>query len=105
MKQSLSLKKLKLLCLAAIFLLPTITTLAKEKTKILFIAGDTKHRHGFHEYKAGSMLLADALNKSNLDIEAKVHWYGWPTDESIFDDVDACIIYADGGGEFGEKYA
>jgi hypothetical protein len=81
-------------------------TLPKKKMEksILFIAGDTKHRHGFHEYKAGSILLADALNTSGLPIEAKVHWYGWPEDESIFDGVDACIIYADGGGEFGEKY-
>jgi putative membrane-bound dehydrogenase-like protein len=78
---------------------------AKKNKQILFIAGDTKHRHGFHEYKAGSMLLADALNKSGLPVEAKVHWYGWPEDESIFDGVDACIVYADGGGNFGEKYA
>jgi len=77
----------------------------KDQKKILFLAGDTKHRHGFHEYKAGSMLLANALNESGLRIHAKVHWYGWPEDESIFNDIDACIIYADGGGEFGEKYA
>ena len=75
------------------------------KKSVLFIAGNTKHRHGFHEYKAGSILLADALNASDMPFEAKVHWYGWPEDESIFDGVDACIIYADGGGEFGEKYA
>ena len=73
----------------------------KPRKSVLFIAGNTKHRHGFHEYKAGSILLADALNTSGLPIEAKVHWYGWPEDESIFDGVDACIIYADGGGEFG----
>jgi hypothetical protein len=77
----------------------------KNTKNILFIAGDTKHRHGFHEYKAGSILLADALNKSGLPVQTKVHWYGWPDDETIFNDVDACIIYADGGGEFGEKYA
>ena len=77
----------------------------KDIKNILFIAGDTKHRHGFHEYKAGSILLANALNKSGLPVSAKVHWYGWPEDESIFNDVNACIIYADGGGEFGEKYA
>ncbi|WDE99317.1 ThuA domain-containing protein [Lentisphaera profundi] len=105
MKRKFSLKKFKLLSLAAIFLLPALAAFAKDKTSILFIAGDTKHRHGFHEYKAGSMLLADALNKSNLNIEAKVHWYGWPEDESIFDGVDACIIYADNGGDFDEKYA
>jgi hypothetical protein len=77
----------------------------KDPKNILFIAGDTKHRHGFHEYKAGSILLANALNESGLPVRAKVHWYGWPEDESIFEDIDACIIYADGGGEFGKKYA
>ena len=77
----------------------------KNTKNILFIAGDTKHRHGFHEYKAGSILLADALNKSGLPVQPQVHWYGWLDDETIFNDVDACIIYADVGGVFGEKYA
>jgi len=75
------------------------------KKKILFIAGNTKHRHGVHEYRAGSILLANALNESGLPLDAKVHWYGWPEDESIFDGVDACVLYADAGGELGEKYA
>jgi putative membrane-bound dehydrogenase-like protein len=75
------------------------------KKKVLFIAGNTQHRHGFHEYRAGSILLANALNESGLPVEAKVYWYGWPEDESIFDGVDACVIYADNGGQFGEKYA
>jgi len=82
-----------------------VSTPTKAKKKILFIAGNTKHRHGYHEYRAGSILLANALNESGLPIEAKVHWYGWPEDESIFDGVDACIIYADSGGQFGGKYA
>lgn len=75
------------------------------KKKILFIAGNTQHRHGYHEYRAGSMILAKALNDSGLPVEASVHWYGWPEDESIFDGVDACIVYADSAGNFGEKYA
>ncbi len=76
----------------------------QERKNVLFLAGDTQHRHGFHEYKAGSILLANALNESGLPVKAKVHWYGWPEDESLFDDLDACIIYADEGGDFGEKY-
>ena len=83
---------------------PSFALFAKETKNILFIAGNTNHRHGFHEFKAGSMLLADALNKSKLGINAKVHWYGWPEDESILDDVDAVIIYADKGGELEEKH-
>ena len=96
--------------LVVIVLCCTLPTQAKDHPQkdtknILFIAGDTKHRHGFHEYKAGSILLADALNKSGLPVQTKVHWYGWPEDETIFNDIDACIIYADGGGEFGQNYA
>jgi hypothetical protein len=98
-------------CLLGLIVLHGTTSIqAKHHLKddiknILFIAGDTKHRHGFHEYKAGSIILANALNESGLPVHAKVHWYGWPEDESIFKDVDACIIYADGGGNFGDKYA
>ena len=32
-----------------------------ETKNILFLAGDTKHRHGFHEYKAGSISAAISL--------------------------------------------
>ena len=59
--------------LVVIVLCCTLPTQAKDHPQkdtknILFIAGDTKHRHGFHEYKAGSILLADALNKSGLSL-------------------------------------
>ncbi|MGJ8656084.1 MAG: PVC-type heme-binding CxxCH protein [Akkermansiaceae bacterium] len=78
---------------------------AAAKKKILFLAGKPSHSNGEHEFRAGCTLLANALNESGADIEATVHYYGWPKDESIFDGVDACIIYADAGGRFGEKYA
>lgn len=77
----------------------------KSKNRILFLAGSTTHNHGIHEYKAGALLLTKALNESGLPIEARVHWFNWPKDESCFEGVDACIVYADGGGSFGEKYA
>ena len=76
-----------------------------DRKTILFIAGKPSHGNGEHEFRAGCMLLADALNESGLNLEAKVHYYGWPKDESIFDGVDTCVIYADAGGRFGEKYA
>ena len=75
------------------------------KKRILFIAGSTTHRHGIHEYKAGSLLLAKALNESGLPVVAKVHWFNWPEDESCLEGVDTIIVYADGGGDYGEKYA
>jgi len=74
----------------------------KDTKKVLFIAGRPSHSHGQHEHRAGSMLLANALNKANINIEAQVHWYGWPKDESIFDKADLTVIYADAGGRMSE---
>ena len=95
-----------ILRLSSLFLVLTILTAftASAKKKVLFLAGKPSHANGEHEFRAGCMLLAKALNESNINIEAKVHFYGWPEDESIFDGVDACIIYADAGGRFGDKY-
>ncbi len=95
-----------IMCLAlllALLLSPTLT--AQTPKKVLFIAGKPSHGNGEHEFRAGCMLLAKGLNESNLNIEAKVHYYGWPKNESIFDGVDACVIYADAGGKFKDKYA
>ena len=75
------------------------------KKRILFIAGSTTHRHGIHEYKAGSLLLAKALNESGLPVVAKVHWFNWPEDESCLEGADTIIVYADAGGNYGDKYA
>ncbi len=90
---------------AAVLMFSLASLSAAEKKKILFLAGNPSHGSGDHEFRAGCMILADKLNKSGLDVEAKVHFYGWPKDETIFDGVDSCVIYADGGGRFGEKYA
>ncbi|MCH2206922.1 MAG: ThuA domain-containing protein [Lentisphaerales bacterium] len=73
---------------------------AKEK-KVLFLAGKRSHGPGQHEHRAGSLLLADALNKSKLGIAAKVINI-WPEDLKEFDDVDSVIVYADAGGRFSE---
>ena len=77
--------------------LPVVDSVqADDTTKILFLAGARSHASGEHEFKAGCMLLAKALNEqSGLDIKATVI-DGWPKDESVFDDVDAVIIYSDG---------
>ena len=75
------------------------------KKRILFIAGSTTHRHGIHEYKAGSLLLAKALNESGLPVVAKVHWFNWPEEQSCLEGVDTIIVYADAGGNYGDKYA
>lgn len=72
-------------------------TPSQEKRKIVFVAGKPSHAPGEHEHRAGSMLLADHLEKSNLGIETVVVTNGWPKDESVFDGASAVIFYADGG--------
>eukprot|EP00903_Cladosiphon_okamuranus_P003859 g3857.t1 len=67
------------------------------KRKIVFIAGKPSHGPGAHEHRAGSMLLADHLTKSQLGFETTVVENGWPRDESVLDDADAIVVYADGG--------
>ncbi len=68
------------------------------KTKVVFIAGKPSHGPGAHEHRAGSMLLADHLEKSGAGFETTVVTNGWPEDESVFDGAEAIVIYADGGG-------
>ncbi len=65
--------------------------------RILLIAGKPSHGPGDHEFRAGSLLLQKCLNKAQ-NIQAEVHDFGWPKDDSAFDGIDAVLIYADGGG-------
>ena len=72
---------------------------AREREKqVLLIAGRDSHGGCCHEHTRGTALLARALNESGLPIRAKTHTGGWPKDESIFEGVDAVVIYCDGGG-------
>ena len=66
--------------------------------RVALISGRPSHGFGSHEHRAGCMLLADALNKSGLDIQARVYTGGWPADDSVLDYADTIVIYADGGG-------
>ncbi|MCH2205515.1 MAG: ThuA domain-containing protein [Lentisphaerales bacterium] len=63
--------------------------------KIVFLHGGKSHGPGKHEYRAGSMLLAEQLKaQSHAKIETLVI-AGWPEDESVLDDADAIILYND----------
>jgi len=67
------------------------------KTKIVLIAGKPSHPSGQHEFRAGSILLARALNEqSGLRVRTDVHFDGWPADDRAFDGAAAVVIYADG---------
>ena len=65
--------------------------------KILLIAGRPSHGPGDHEFRAGSLLLQKCLNKVE-GVQAEVHDFGWPKNDSAVDGIDAVLIYADGGG-------
>lgn len=65
--------------------------------KVAFVAGTPSHGFGSHEHKAGCMLLADALNRSGLPVEARVYTNGWPKDDSVLDYADSIVVYCDGG--------
>lgn len=66
--------------------------------KVALIAGPPSHGYGAHEHRAGCLLLAEALNSSGLGIEASVFTGGWPDDDTVLDECDSIVIYADGGG-------
>lgn len=67
------------------------------ETRIVLIAGAVSHPSGQHEFNAGCILLARALNEhSKLAVQVDVVRNGWPEDESIFDNARAVVIYSDG---------
>jgi putative membrane-bound dehydrogenase-like protein len=77
---------------------------AHAANKVVFLAGGRSHGPGEHEFRAGCMLLAKALNESGLDIQAEVH-NGWPSDEKVLDGAKALVIYADGTSVVGKGWA
>lgn len=69
----------------------------QQKTRIVLIAGKPSHPSGQHEFNAGAILLARALNQqSSLDVHVHVVHNGWPNDESVFEGAKAIVIYSDG---------
>ena len=72
--------------------------------KVVFLHGGRSHASGDHEFKAGSHLLAKHFNaQKKVPIQASIH-AGWPKDESILDDADAIVIYADGTSVIGKGW-
>lgn len=65
--------------------------------KIVLIAGSRSHGSGEHEFRAGCLLLAKALNEqSGLNVEAVVVGRDWPKKKDILAEADAIFIFADG---------
>ena len=67
------------------------------KTRIVLIAGQVSHPSGQHEFNAGCILLARALNEqSQLPVKVDVFHNGWPSDDAVFSGAKAVVIYSDG---------
>ena len=72
--------------------------LADGRKKVVFVAGRQSHGPGEHEFRAGSMLMAECLEQHCPQAVATVYTNGWPTDPTAFDNADAIHFFADGGG-------
>jgi type 1 glutamine amidotransferase len=69
-----------------------------ESKRIVFVAGPPSHGYGSHAHYAGCVLLAKCLQEGLPSVETVVHQNGWPADPHAFDDADAIVVFADGGG-------
>ncbi|MEM1228024.1 MAG: sulfatase-like hydrolase/transferase [Planctomycetota bacterium] len=68
-----------------------------KRAKIVFISGKPSHGPMKHEHRAGNMILADALNRSGLDVETVVVPHpGYPQDKSVFKDAATVVIFCTG---------
>jgi type 1 glutamine amidotransferase len=65
--------------------------------KLVMVAGTQSHGPGDHEFNAGTWLLTQCLEKVP-GVLAVPYYSGWPKDPSAFDNADAIMFYADGGG-------
>ena len=76
-----------------------------DAAKVLFLHGSRSHASGDHEFQAGSHLLTKHINaQKKVNLQASMH-HGWPADESILDEADAIVIYADGTKVIGSGWA
>jgi len=76
-----------------------------EPKRVVFIAGNRSHASGEHEFRAGCMVLANALNEqSGLPVEAVVLGADWKKDPSVLDGADTVVIYADGTSGIGGQW-
>ena len=65
--------------------------------KIVFISGKPSHGPMEHEHRAGNMILANALNVSDLHVKAVlVPHYGYPKDPSILSDAATVVLFCTG---------
>ncbi len=81
---------LLLVCLA------TSAGLYAAEKNVLLIAGTPSHGPGQHEHNAGVLLLQKCL-AGVPGLTTRVALNGWPKDSVAFNNVDAVILFCDGG--------
>ena len=68
----------------------------EEMKEIVFIAGNRSHSSGEHEFRAGCMLLAKALNEqSGMAVRATVVGVDWVKSPEVIKNADAVVVYCD----------
>ena len=72
--------------------------LADGRKKLVLVAGHPSHGKGAHEFNAGVTLLRHCLDNFPQQVTPAEYHNGWPTDPTAFDNVDAVLLYMDGGG-------
>ncbi len=85
-----------LLMALLLFFLQSCNADVHEEKHVLFIAGAPSHGFGNHEHLGGNTLLAETIEQAGVGVQTTVI-SGWPDDESIFDEIDAVVIYSNGG--------
>ena len=73
------------------------TKLADNRKKIVMVAGSHSQGAGVDDFYACSLLLKKCLDKVP-GVLTQVYLSGWPKDATAFDNADAVMFYADGGG-------
>jgi type 1 glutamine amidotransferase len=71
--------------------------LSDNRRKIVLVAGKNSHGLGEHEFEAGVSAWRKCLDKVP-GVVAADYIHGWPADVTAFDNADAIVFYADGGG-------
>jgi len=88
----------RIAAILAVTAMTSISAVGEEAApkKIVFIAGAKSHSSGDHEFRAGCMLLAKALNEqSGLPVKADVVGPDWGKDKSVMDGAAAVVVYCD----------
>jgi hypothetical protein len=86
------------LAIAWIALILGMTGLHGADKKVLLIAGPPSHGPRAHEHNAGVQLLQKCLTGVR-GLKTEIALNGWPQNPAALENIDAVIIYSDGGAK------